>query len=112
MLLDTAPENREIAAPAATKPRTGAPLTDSALSALKPRDKAYKVTARAGMYVAGAPSGAKSFRYASRLEGKRETLTIGRYEPGMASRTSADMQSLDYGAAMSLADARALRDRS
>lgn len=37
-------------------------LTDTALKALKPRDKKYKVTDRDGMYVLVMPTGAISFR--------------------------------------------------
>lgn len=37
-------------------------LTDSALKALNPREKMYKVTDRDGMYVRVVPSGAISFR--------------------------------------------------
>ncbi len=54
-------------------------LTDTALKKLKPRDKLYKVADRDGMYIAIAPSGQITFRYDYRLNGRRETLTIGRY---------------------------------
>ena len=46
---------------------------------LKSRDKLYKVADRDGMYIAMAPSGQITFRYDYRLNGRRETLTIGRY---------------------------------
>ena len=54
-------------------------LTDAALKNLKPKAKAYKVTDRDGMYVLVSPSGAMSFRLDYRLNGRRETLNIGRY---------------------------------
>jgi integrase len=54
-------------------------LTDLALKRLKPKDKIYKLADRDGMYVAVAPSGQIAFRYDYRLNGRRETLTIGRY---------------------------------
>jgi hypothetical protein len=54
-------------------------LTDTALKHLKSRDKAYKVTDRDGMYAVVKPSGTIVFRYDYRLNGRRETLTIGRY---------------------------------
>ncbi len=54
-------------------------LIDIALKKLKPRDKLYKVADRDGMYIAMAPSGQITFRYDYRLNGRRETLTIGRY---------------------------------
>lgn len=56
-------------------------LTDTALRALKPRAKPYKVTDRDGMYVLVAPSGTMSFRLDYRLHGRRETLHLGRYGP-------------------------------
>lgn len=56
-------------------------LTDLALKRLKPKEKIYKVADRDGMYVAVAPSGQITFRYDYRLNGRRETLTIGRYGP-------------------------------
>lgn len=54
-------------------------LTDAALKALKPQDKIYKVTDRDGMYVRVAPSGALSFRLDYRLNGRRETVYLGKY---------------------------------
>ena len=54
-------------------------LTDITLKKLKPKDKLYKVVDRDGMYIAMAPSGQITFRYDYRLNGRRETLTIGRY---------------------------------
>lgn len=54
-------------------------LTDTKLKNLKPREKLYKVTDRDGLYVAVQVSGSVSFRYDYRLNGRRETLTIGRY---------------------------------
>jgi hypothetical protein len=54
-------------------------LTDAALKALKPKDKMYKVADRDGMYVRVMPSGAISFRLDYRLNGRRETVYLGRY---------------------------------
>jgi integrase len=54
-------------------------LTDVALKSLKKRDKIYKMSDRDGMYVAVHPSGAVVFRYDYRLNGRRETVTLGRY---------------------------------
>jgi integrase len=102
---------------AAAKPRVKSGLTDTALKALKSQAKAYKVSDGKGMYVMVSPSGTKTLRYDYRLVGpdgkqNRETLTIGRYEPGTESRTQEQLQALDYGAVVSLADARAMRDRA
>ena len=54
-------------------------LTDAGIKALRPKDKLYKVADRDGMYVVVQPSGAIVFRYDYRLNGRRETLTLGRY---------------------------------
>ena len=54
-------------------------LTDAGIKALKPKDNLYKVADRDGMYVVVNPSGAVVFRYDYRLNGRRETLTLGRY---------------------------------
>ena len=54
-------------------------LTDAALKCLKPKAKMYKVSDRDGMYVRVAPSGAISFRLDYRLNGRRETVYLGRY---------------------------------
>ena len=56
-------------------------LTDTALRNLKPKSKIYKASDRDGMYVTVSPSGTVTFRYDYRLNGRRETLTIGRYGP-------------------------------
>jgi hypothetical protein len=54
-------------------------LTDTALKNLRPKTKAYKSTDRDGMYVYVSTGGAISFRYDYRFNGRRETMTIGRY---------------------------------
>lgn len=54
-------------------------LTDAAIKALKPKDKLYKVADRDGMYVVVQPAGSIVFRYDYRMNGRRETLTLGRY---------------------------------
>jgi integrase len=87
-------------------------LTDYQLKTVSPRDKAFKIADALGLYVTVAPSGTKSFRYDYRLDGKRETLTIGRYLEGTRSRTEVELDTLDFGAVISLADARVLCDRA
>ncbi len=54
-------------------------LTDTALQNLRGRAKSYKVTDRDGMYVLVAQTGTITFRYDYRMNGRRETLSIGRY---------------------------------
>jgi hypothetical protein len=57
-------------------------LTNTKLRNLKPQDRLYKVVDRDGLYVVVGPGGAVSFRLDCRLNGRRETLTIGRYGDG------------------------------
>lgn len=87
-------------------------LTDTQLKNLKPREKAYKVADALGLYVSIAPTGSKSFRFDYRLDGKRETLTVGRYEDGTPSRSQDEIPRLDFGRVVSLSDARTLHDRA
>lgn len=54
-------------------------LTDTALKALKPRDKTYTVTDDRGLYVEVFPTGGVVWRYRYRLNGKYEKLTLGKY---------------------------------
>ena len=70
-------------------------LTDMALKALKPKDKPYKVTDRDGMYAYVTKTGAVSFRYDYRVNGRRETLVIGRYGRGGISLALAREKCLD-----------------
>lgn len=70
-------------------------LTDLALRNLKPRATPYKVADRDGMYVAISPKGAISFRYDYSVNGRRETLTIGRYGFGGISLAMARAKLLD-----------------
>lgn len=54
-------------------------LTDASIKALKAKEKPYKVTDRDGMYVLVSPTGSMSFRYDYRINGRRETVVLGRY---------------------------------
>jgi integrase len=54
-------------------------LSDTKLRNLKPRGKPYKVADRDGLYVVVTPTGAISFRYNYRINGRQETLVLGRY---------------------------------
>jgi hypothetical protein len=76
-------------------------LTDAAIKALKPQDKIYKVTDRDGMYVRVAPSGALSFRLDYRLNGRRETVYLGKYGRDGISRAWARELCLDARRAIS-----------
>ena len=70
-------------------------LTDTALRNLRPKDKAYKVTDRDGMYVNVAPTGVITFRLDYRLNGRRETVTLGRYGPSGISLARAREKCID-----------------
>lgn len=76
-------------------------LTDAAIKALKPKEKLYKIVDRDGMYVVVQPSGAIVFRLDYRLNGRRETLTLGRYGPAGLSLTRAREKLIDARRAIS-----------
>jgi len=79
-------------------------LTDTALKNLKPKSAQYKVADRDGMYVTVSPAGTVPFRYDYRLNGRRETLTIGRYGPDGLSLAKARERCLE--ARRAVADGR------
>jgi hypothetical protein len=56
-------------------------LTDTAIRALKPKDKPYKVSDGkiGGMFVAVSTAGGKTFRLAYKFQGKAQQLTLGMY---------------------------------
>ena len=76
-------------------------LTDAAIKALKPKEKLYKIVDRDGMYVVVHPSGAIVFRLDYRLNGRRETLTLGRYGPAGLSLARAREKVVDARRAIS-----------
>lgn len=87
-------------------------LTDTQLRNLKPTDKAFKVADRDGLYVAVSPSGTKSFRYDYRVDGKRETLTVGRYDESLSSKGARAEDEITFGISLSLVEARQLLTRA
>jgi integrase len=54
-------------------------LTETALKALKPRDKPYTLADERGLYVEVFPTGGLVWRFRYRLNGKQEKLTLGKY---------------------------------
>lgn len=76
-------------------------LTDAAIKALKPKEKLYKIVDRDGLYVVVQPSGAIVFRLDYRLNGRRETLTLGRYGPAGLSLARAREKLIDARRAIS-----------
>ena len=77
-------------------------LTDAALRALKPKEKDFKIADRDGMYVHVTTKGAMSFRMDYRLNGRRETLYLGKYGPDGISLARAREKCID--ARRSIAD--------
>jgi len=70
-------------------------LTDTTLKTLKQKEKIYKIADRDGMYVRVMPSGAISFRLDYRLNGRRETVYLGRYGKDGISLALAQEKCLD-----------------
>lgn len=60
-------------------PRKATPLTDSAIKAAKPRDKAYKLTDGQGLYLEVMPTGSKLWRLKYRHSDKEKRLALGAY---------------------------------
>lgn len=85
-------------------------LTDRELGALAPKEEIFKVSDRDGLYIAVLPTGTRVFRYDYRVNGRRETLAIGRYDP--ACKLTREPEMLEYGMALSLREARTLLDRA
>lgn len=83
-------------------------LTDKQLRTLKPAEKVYKVADQQGLYVTVLRTGNISFRYDYRLNGRRETLVIGQYDPTLAAKQPRQPSALEYGMLMTLAEARLL----
>lgn len=54
-------------------------LTDTALKAMKPKDKPYTRADGRGLYVEVFPTGGIVWRYRYRISGKQEKLTLGKY---------------------------------
>lgn len=69
-------------------------LVDTTLRGLKPQDKPKKYSDGGGLFLLVNPNGSKLWRLAYRFDGKQKTLAFGAYPT------------------VSLADARALRDRA
>jgi len=46
-----------------------------------------------------------SFRYDYRINGRRETLTIGRYDESLSSKATRELDELEYGISLTLAEA-------
>lgn len=87
-------------------------LTDLKLKNLKANEKPYKVADRDGLYVLVTPAGSLLLRYDYRINSRRETLALGRYDDTRAKELPRELDVLDYGMGMSLAEARLLLTRA
>lgn len=54
-------------------------LTDTQLRALKPREKAYRISDARGLYIQVSPTGSKLWRMRYRFEGREKLLSFGAY---------------------------------
>jgi hypothetical protein len=54
-------------------------LTDTALRALRAKEKPYRVTDARGLAIEVAPTGSKLWRYRYRFAGKETLLSLGEY---------------------------------
>ena len=81
-------------------------------AALKPTGKIYKVADQQGLYVAVTRTGIVSFRFDYRINGRRETLVLGQYDPSLGAKKPRALEELDYGMSMTLAEARLLMTRA
>jgi integrase len=70
-------------------------LTDVAIKALKSKEKDYKIADRDGMYIHVTTKGALSFRMDYRLNGRRETIYLGKYGPDGLSLARAREKCID-----------------
>ena len=84
-------------------------LTDVAIKHLKPKEKYYKVTDRDGMYVHVTTKGALSVSARLPLNGRRETVTFGKYGP--AGLSLARARELCIDARRAIAEGRSPGDR-
>lgn len=55
------------------------PLTDTAIKALRPKDKPYKIFDGGGLYIEVLPTGTKVWRIKYRKDKKEQRLTLGTY---------------------------------
>ncbi len=76
------------------------------------RSVQYKVSDQRGLYVAVTRTGVASFRFDYRLNGRRETLVIGQYDSSLGMREPKELNVLDYGMSVTLAEARLLLARA
>lgn len=93
-------------------------VKDSATGELRTVTKAgdkipdRKRSDRDGMYATMTGGGTISFRFDYVVNGRRETLTIGRYDATLGGRATRSEEALEFGMGLSLAEARLLVARA
>lgn len=55
------------------------PLSDTAIRAIKPREKAYKVADEKGLFILVNPGGSRLWRLKYRIDGKEKVMALGAY---------------------------------
>ena len=55
------------------------PLSDTAIRALKPCEKAFKVVDEKGLFILVNPGGSKLWRFKYRIDGKEKLMALGAY---------------------------------
>lgn len=83
-------ENADFRAPSTSQqraPKRG--ISDAALRAAKPADKAYKIAAGGGLYLEVKPNGSKLWRWKYRLLGKENRYALGSY-PNLSLKQARD----------------------
>lgn len=55
------------------------PLSDTAIRAIKPREKAYKVADEKGLFILANPGGSRLWRLKYRIDGKEKVMALGAY---------------------------------
>ncbi len=55
------------------------PLSDLKVRKLKPKDKPYKISDMEALYILVNPSGSKLWKMGYSFEGKRKTMSFGKY---------------------------------
>ena len=63
-------------------------LTENAIKAAQPKDKAYRLADSGGLYLEVSPKGQKYWRFKYRFAGKEKRLSIGVYNPDRGVPTS------------------------
>jgi integrase len=81
-------------------------LTETALKALKPKEKSHTLADERGLFVEVFPTGGIVWRYRYRVDGRREKLTLGKYPALTLKNARIKRDEAAQAAAMSKSPAR------